>query len=65
MYYMKIDSELFKFIVMISHTWTPNNGGTRYFVMHGDIVHKTNNSNNEFTNSVYGKYSEKKKTNTM
>ena len=31
--YMKIYSDGFKFIVKISHTGTPNNGGSHYFVM--------------------------------
>ena len=31
--YMKIYSDWFKFIVMISHNGTPNNGGSFYFVL--------------------------------
>ena len=30
---MKIYSDRFKFIVMISHNGTPNNGGSFYFVL--------------------------------
>ena len=31
--YMKIHSDWFKFVIMISHNGTPNNGGSFYFVL--------------------------------
>ena len=31
--WMKVDSDLFKIIVMISHTGTSNNGVSHYFVV--------------------------------
>ena len=47
--YMKIDSDWFKFIVMISHTRTPNNGCLH---LNGDIVYNANNYNHENTEHI-------------